>query len=228
MNAGPQRAATAIRLVLEQRAPKPAWRPSSIQARPLSQLSGRPTGKDRRPSIAHRSIGETQLIRRTHDDCHHRHPRGMSRLLAGPPPRKSTEPPSLDLFREEMASAFSDVSGLESLAKRAETALDVSTLTLHADGKLVRGTGPLQKAELCKEYGLQARDLRLLDGNLTESSPSILVRSRSIIYSSALIQAIITPDKLVLFDDPHPPDVADLGSRLRPDSASIAKVREIA
>ena len=51
------------------------------------------------------------------------------------------------------------------------------------------------RAHNCWEFALiaqQARDLRHLDGVNVGTAPTLLVRKRSIIYSSALMRVIIT------------------------------------
>ncbi|QRV76638.1 CorA-like magnesium transporter protein [Ceratobasidium sp. AG-Ba] len=66
----------------------------------------------------------------------------------------------------------------------------------------------VSKVKLCRDNGIQPRDLRSLDTDMHDLPSSILVRSESIIFCTPSIRAIIKADKLIMLEslggDEHP------------------------
>lgn len=66
-------------------------------------------------------------------------------------------------------------------------------------GNLLIRKGRFSKASLCSSLGLQARDLRKLDGTLKNQLPSFLIRPSTILVNLEGIRAVIKCDRVTLF-----------------------------
>ncbi|KAF8680197.1 Pkinase protein [Rhizoctonia solani] len=65
---------------------------------------------------------------------------------------------------------------------------------------LIETTQKVSKVQLCRENGIQPRDLRSLDTDMHDLPASILVRYQSILFCTPNIRAIIKADKLVILE----------------------------
>jgi magnesium transporter len=71
---------------------------------------------------------------------------------------------------------------------------------LDKEGNLQVKSGKFPKLSLCMALGLQARDLRKLDGTLKDQLPSILVRESALLINCEYIKAVIKFDGVILFE----------------------------
>lgn len=63
--------------------------------------------------------------------------------------------------------------------------------------------GLFSKTSLCSSLGLQARDLRKLDGTLKNQLPSILIRPSAILINLEFVRAVIKCDRVIFFTNQH-------------------------
>ncbi len=80
---------------------------------------------------------------------------------------------------------------------RSDLNLTCSELDRH--GHLQIRKGHFSKASLCNSLGLQARDLRKLDGTLKNQLPSFLIRPSTILANLERVRAVIKCDRVTLF-----------------------------
>lgn len=66
------------------------------------------------------------------------------------------------------------------------------------NGTIEEPTEPIQKQDLINDFGLQARDLRTLDSHILDVRPTLIVASKSILYCSPILRAVISHDKILL------------------------------
>lgn len=71
---------------------------------------------------------------------------------------------------------------------------------IDVNGRLHVSCGKVLKSTLCASNGLQARDLRKLDGTLKDQLPAILVRSSAILVNLGTVKAIIRHNGVTLFE----------------------------
>lgn len=105
--------------------------------------------------------------------------------------------------------------------------LRLTCTELDSSGNLNIRHGRFSKSNLCASLGLQARDLRKLDGTLKNQLPSVLIRPRAVLINFDLIRAVIKWDQVTFFNGKH--DVShlqklllqDLQTKLKSSSASV-------
>lgn len=93
----------------------------------------------------------------------------------------------------------SAVSTASSTLKHNELRLVCSELD--RQGHLSQKKGLFSKMNLCTSLGLQARDLRKLDGTLKNQLPSILIRPSAILVNFGMVRAVIKCDRVTFFND---------------------------
>ncbi len=71
---------------------------------------------------------------------------------------------------------------------------------IDVNGRLHVSCGRILKSTLCASYGIQARDLRKLDGTLKNQLPVILVRASAILVNLGTVKAIIRHNGVTLFE----------------------------
>ncbi len=80
---------------------------------------------------------------------------------------------------------------------RSDLNLTCSELDRHGHSKVRKGR--FSKSSLCNSLGLQARDLRKLDGTLKNQLPSFLIRPSTILANLEGVRAVIKCDRVTLF-----------------------------
>ncbi|KAI9637861.1 putative magnesium ion transporter [Dioszegia hungarica] len=112
-----------------------------------------------------------------------------------PTPRgASASPPPEEGRKKEKKQRY-----LDSLMDKAGE-LNLRCSVLDAEGNWTAQEGRYKKAELCKEYDLDPRDLRKLDSLSPNLVPLILTRRTCILISILHVRALIKPDRVVVFD----------------------------
>ena len=90
---------------------------------------------------------------------------------------------------------------------------------LDRHGHLSLRKGIFSKSSLCSSLGLQARDLRKLDGTLKNQLPSILIRPSAILVNFDAVRAVIKCDRVTFFsgqdDEKGPVWMKDLATKLK-------------
>lgn len=90
------------------------------------------------------------------------------------------------------------------------------------DGIIEEPTAPIRKEDLLHSYGLQARDLRTLDSHILDVRPTLIVASKSILYCSPILRAVISHDRILLIgSDPSN------GNSLTSEEETLELVRSI-
>jgi hypothetical protein len=121
----------------------------------------------------------------------------MEKIVYGhdEPPKPS--PPALSTFHESMCESFRQARGGDyavNIERSEDAMMRPDYCILHSDGQIEAVTAPIRKQDICDQFGLNPRDLRVLDGNAPASfAPTLLVRSKSIVYSSSVLRCLITP-----------------------------------
>ena len=102
-----------------------------------------------------------------------------------------------------------------------ELRLVCSDLDRH--GHLSIRKGLFSKSSLCSALGLQARDLRKLDGTLKNQLPSILIRPSAILVNFGMVRAVIKCDRVTFFNGEQEEEDASSNSILIKELATKLK-----
>jgi hypothetical protein len=124
----------------------------------------------------------------------------VDRIVYGAEEPYKPKPPALSTFHSSMVASFRKARGGDyaiTLERPDDERMRPDYSILNSDGSIEDVTRPIKKQDLCTQFGLNPRDLRVLDGNAPASfAPTMLVRSKSIVYSSSVLRAIITPNAI--------------------------------
>lgn len=123
------------------------------------------------------------------------------------------------LFSFPLASAVDHRTAETSALRHNELKLACTELDRH--GHLSVKKGLFSKSSLCSSLGLQARDLRKLDGTLKNQLPSILIRPSAILVNFDAVRAVIKCDRVTFFSGQEEDDKR--GSALMKDLAAKLK-----
>lgn len=102
------------------------------------------------------------------------------------------------LFSFHLAPSGNPQTSKESSALR-HNELKLICTELDRNGHLSLRKGLFSKSSLCSSLGLQARDLRKLDGTLKNQLPSILIRPSVILVNFDAVRAVIKCDRVTFF-----------------------------
>jgi magnesium transporter len=97
-----------------------------------------------------------------------------------------------------LESAATNQDHLGNVLRHSELKLICTELDRHGYSSLRQGL--FSKSSLCSSLGLQARDLRKLDGTLKNQLPSILIRPSAILVNFDSVRAVIKWDRVTFFD----------------------------
>ena len=115
---------------------------------------------------------------------------------------------------------------LNSVLRHNELKLICTELDRHGHSSLRQGL--FSKSSLCSSLGLQARDLRKLDGTLKNQLPSILIRPSAILVNFDYVRAVIKCDRVTFFNGQEPLSkvqailIKDLATKLKTKSSAAA------
>lgn len=113
---------------------------------------------------------------------------------------------------------------LNSVLRHNELKLICTELDRHGHSSLRQGL--FSKSSLCSSLGLQARDLRKLDGTLKNQLPSILIRPSTILVNFDYVRAVIKCDRVTFFNGQEASSkvqtilIKDLSTKLKTKSSS--------
>lgn len=99
---------------------------------------------------------------------------------------------------ERQALETATSQDLNSVLRHNELKLICTELDRHGHSSLRQGI--FSKSSLCSSLGLQARDLRKLDGTLKNQLPSILIRPSAILVNFDSVRAVIKCDRVTFFN----------------------------
>ena len=105
-----------------------------------------------------------------------------------------------------------NVSGQSAAYRHNELKLVCTELDRH--GHLSLRQGLFSKSSLCSSLGMQARDLRKLDGTLKNQLPSILIRPSAILVNFEFVRAVIKCDRVTFFNGQDEKDFNSIQSSL--------------
>lgn len=95
-------------------------------------------------------------------------------------------------------------------------------------GHLSLRKGLFSKSNLCSSLGLQARDLRKLDGTLKNQLPSILIRPSAILVNFGIVRAVIKCDRVTFFNGEEDTGINSIQDVLIKELASKLKAKSSA
>ena len=125
---------------------------------------------------------------------------------------------------EKQSLETSTNQDLTSVLRHNELKLICTELDRHGHSSLRQGI--FSKSSLCSSLGLQARDLRKLDGTLKNQLPSILIRPSAILVNFDSVRAVIKCDRVTFFNGQEISSqvqavlIKDLATKLRTKSSS--------
>ena len=111
-----------------------------------------------------------------------------------------------------------------SVLRHNELVLICTELDRHGHTSLRQGL--FSKSSLCSSLGLQARDLRKLDGTLKNQLPSILIRPSAILVNFDSVRAVIKCDRVTFFNGQE--DSSKIQTALIKDLATKLKTKSSA
>lgn len=114
--------------------------------------------------------------------------------------------------KSKSTSTENNVSGQSAAYRHNELKLVCTELDRH--GHLSLRQGLFSKSTLCSSLGMQARDLRKLDGTLKNQLPSILIRPSAILVNFEFVRAVIKCDRVTFFNSQDEKDFNSIQSSL--------------
>ena len=117
------------------------------------------------------------------------------------------------------ASSTDHQNSTETSTALRHNELKLACTELDRYGHLSLRKGLFSKSSLCSSLGLQARDLRKLDGTLKNQLPSILIRPSAILVNFDSVRAVIKCDRVTFFsgqeDERSALLIKDLAAKLK-------------
>ncbi|GAA5904029.1 hypothetical protein JCM6882_003804 [Rhodosporidiobolus microsporus] len=220
------------------RTPRPSWTAASsrLAARPLLPSSLRLLHQTRSVEARHRdqrpyhhSSPHAPAAQARHRDQQSSSPTPFAEDDQSPVPGGSH---GIAYSRHELVASWHaaarEVSPLD-VRWHGKDQIDANYLILYEDGKIEQPKDKLNKQEVLEIFGLLPRDLRSIDAHILDVRPALIVASRSLIFCSPILRAIIAADRIVLIgtDKDNPICDEDQSRQMAESIVSVLKYLEV-